>query len=468
MFPTCAVSLPEGAFQSNDTFPFYLTSGISPSDPTRSRPVGSVSNYNDSPGNLFGLGVSPGQSYASMYPTGTLHNYLNNDSYLYFDSLGFNSVLPNQYPGTYFSVYYDSGSPTAYLYIPLGTPPSPAAAYSLVGTVHLEYMFNLPLDLHVGFSNFSGMIYVYSGDYLVASGYTYSGTFSFYLANYYDFPTHIVIALDRFSSYPLTGSGELPQPTVSYQLYGDDFSYNFWNSVPSSFTPSLDIRDGYYDGSLGTGGPGSFPPGYDPGGGGGTDPNPPSTSPDYTQNFQDLENAVNQQGQATQDAINQQGQATQDAIKDASEQASTERKGILQAIVDLPSTLIQKFTDFFLPTQEQIEEINNQYKELLNERFGFFAQAGQLLNSLFTGVYNALSSGSVYEFNFPGISFSLFDTEFTLVPTQKVSLDNAYMDLCRPIAGTGFVLLSMIALVNTFINFWERLIDDKFHKAERV
>lgn len=215
-----------------------------------------------------------------------------------------------------------------------------------------------------------------------------------------------------------------------------------------------------------TQGPGSaYVPGSNETGGSPDVPSdPPSSSVDLTETNQKLDEINTSLGDLNTGIgdVNDNLKDVEQAIKDGNEEASTQRKGILEAILGLPQSLLDGIIHLFVPDQEDIMEVKQAYDELLEDRFGLFAQAGTLLVSLFTGISSALGSGSAYTFQFPGIQFPMNGTTYTIVEAQAVSLDNAFFDICRPVLGTGVTIIACCALINTLIRFFEVILGDKF------
>lgn len=193
---------------------------------------------------------------------------------------------------------------------------------------------------------------------------------------------------------------------------------------------------------------------------------PPSTggdsSVDLTETNQKID-AVGEKVDGVKDAVD----SATSAIQEGNQQASQERQGILQAILNLPQTILDGVVHLFVPNQEDIMEVKQAYDDLLEDRFGFFAQAGTLLVSLFTGIASSLNSGSSYSFQFPGITLPFNGTNYVIVEAQAVSLDNAFMSVCRPVLGTGVTIIACCALINTLIRFFEVIIGDKFDNTLR-
>ena len=128
-------------------------------------------------------------------------------------------------------------------------------------------------------------------------------------------------------------------------------------------------------------------------------------------------------------------------------------KGILNAITSLPgkivSALIDGLKSLFIPSDADITELKTKYETLLSERLGFVWQAGEWLVSFGQSVLSAMQSTDEYVFTFPGLHLTLPEGEFTLIEEMPVSLDNAVMDVIRPVLGTVVSMVSVIAFINT-------------------
>lgn len=226
------------------------------------------------------------------------------------------------------------------------------------------------------------------------------------------------------------------------RCYIPDASVSLGGSMSAVVPPDISQPDG-------STGP-TAPEIDDSGGGGGGEENP--STPDYTQKFDDLNQTIKDGNEQTQQTIKD---STSEIMGDDSDPDNpTGIKGIISTIKNLPTLVLDGIVGLFVPTSEQIQQLRTQFEELFEGVVGFPVQIVRLFVSLFTGIAEAFHSGGPYQFHFPGIDFDFLGTHYTLVPSQDVSLDNSYMDICRPVAGTGFVLVSVIALFNMLVRLY--------------
>lgn len=124
------------------------------------------------------------------------------------------------------------------------------------------------------------------------------------------------------------------------------------------------------------------------------------------------------------------------------------------AIVELPgkivSALIDGLKSLFIPSEEDLTGIKDQYAQLLEERLGFVWQAGEMVVSFGQSVLSAFESTTDFQFEFPGVSFELPELgTVTLIEAQDVSVDNAFMDVMQPVLGTIVSFICVLAFINT-------------------
>lgn len=123
------------------------------------------------------------------------------------------------------------------------------------------------------------------------------------------------------------------------------------------------------------------------------------------------------------------------------------------AIVELPGKIVNAIIDglksLFVPSEEDLAAIQEQYKTLLSERLGFVWQAGELVIDFGSSVLSALEGATDYSFHFPGVHLSLPEGEYDLIAAQDVSLDNPLTAVLRPVLGTIVSFLVVAAFVNT-------------------
>lgn len=164
---------------------------------------------------------------------------------------------------------------------------------------------------------------------------------------------------------------------------------------------------------------------------------------------------------ATLASIAEEQKATSQAIQDQTEEVKKGFAGILDAILNLPQTLLDGVIHLFVPTEEDLQNIKDSYDELLQEKLGLGYQAIELVDSIVTSVASNLASSTPYDFTFPGISFPMNGDTIVILPETSVSLDNAVMDLLRPVAGTAVTIISVLAFINMLKNFLEALLSGK-------
>ena len=125
---------------------------------------------------------------------------------------------------------------------------------------------------------------------------------------------------------------------------------------------------------------------------------------------------------------------------------------IFQGIIELPGKIVNLLIDglksLFIPGEDELTSIQGKYQQLLSERLGFIWQAYELINNLFTGIMDALESGGVYEFSFPGIAFPFNGEELVILPETSVSLENEVMDVIRPVLGTIVCFIAVVGFIN--------------------
>lgn len=127
---------------------------------------------------------------------------------------------------------------------------------------------------------------------------------------------------------------------------------------------------------------------------------------------------------------------------------------VINAITDLPGKIIEGIKGLFVPTQQDLEEINAKWNTLLEKKLGFVWQAGTEVVNLASGVKGALEGGETYAFVFPGISFPYDGDELVILSETPVDMDNAVMDVLRPVLCT----ITTIVCVTAFVNMAESML----------
>lgn len=133
--------------------------------------------------------------------------------------------------------------------------------------------------------------------------------------------------------------------------------------------------------------------------------------------------------------------------------------GVATSIAELPGKIVIALIDglkgLFVPSEEDLAGIKDNYTQLLEERLGFVWQAGEMVISFGQSVLSAFENSSDFQFEFPGISFELPELgQVTLIEAQAVSVNNAFMDVMQPVLGT---IVSFICVLS-FINTCERMV----------
>lgn len=123
-----------------------------------------------------------------------------------------------------------------------------------------------------------------------------------------------------------------------------------------------------------------------------------------------------------------------------------------KAIAALPGQIVNLLVDalksLFIPDQETVQAIFTKYNTLLETKLGFIWQLFQFVETAISGLVSGFSSGTAYQFVFPGVSVTLSGELYELIPQTPVSLDNPLMDVVRPVVGTIFSFISVAWVVN--------------------
>lgn len=134
---------------------------------------------------------------------------------------------------------------------------------------------------------------------------------------------------------------------------------------------------------------------------------------------------------------------------DGVQETLTETK---EEITSLPEKIATSITEgvkgLFIPSQEDLTAIKDEYEDMLSEKLGFIWQAYDLLTGFISDLQTNLESGEAYEFTFPGIKLPMQGEEFVLVAETPVSLENELMDVLRPVLGTIVSVICVSAFVN--------------------
>lgn len=125
-----------------------------------------------------------------------------------------------------------------------------------------------------------------------------------------------------------------------------------------------------------------------------------------------------------------------------------------KAISELPGKIVTALIDglksLFIPSEEDLSGIKDQYTQLLEERLGFVWQAGEMVISFGQSVLSAFETATDFQFEFPGVSFELPELgQVTLIEPQTVNVNNAFMDVMQPVLGTIVSFICVLAFINT-------------------
>lgn len=128
-------------------------------------------------------------------------------------------------------------------------------------------------------------------------------------------------------------------------------------------------------------------------------------------------------------------------------------QSILDAIVSLPRNIANFILDglqaLFIPDQEELTGLMDKYDVLFEERLGFIYQMFSFVVDAFTTWVDTMKSGEDYSFVFPGISVPYNGETLEVLPETEVSLENAAMDVLRPVLGTVIGMVAVVAFGNT-------------------
>lgn len=132
------------------------------------------------------------------------------------------------------------------------------------------------------------------------------------------------------------------------------------------------------------------------------------------------------------------------------------------AIVSLPGNIANLILDgvkaLFLPSEEDLAALFNDFSLLFEERFGFISQIFSSVLDFFEMLIDAFSNVSNYEFIFPGISVPMNGETIVIVEETVVSLDNPVMDVIRPVCRTVVSIVSVIGFMNTMFDLFAAFI----------
>lgn len=140
-------------------------------------------------------------------------------------------------------------------------------------------------------------------------------------------------------------------------------------------------------------------------------------------------------------------------------------QNVASQIAHLPGLIADeimgRIRSLFVPTEEDLIQLKADYQSMLETKFGFIYQCFQLLENFFTTLVDGWGSASDYSFNFPGVSFEIQGVTYTLIAPQSISLDNALMDVLRPVAGTVVSFICVLAFVHSMETMFIAVISGK-------
>lgn len=126
---------------------------------------------------------------------------------------------------------------------------------------------------------------------------------------------------------------------------------------------------------------------------------------------------------------------------------------IVTEIAALPGKIVTAIIDglksLFVPSEADLQQLQAKYSNLFEMKLGFVYQMFSWVVNSFGRLQQAFSVGEDYQFDFPGLSFSVNGETFTFLPAQTVDLDNELMALLRPIAGTAVSIIAVFAFFST-------------------
>lgn len=258
-----------------------------------------------------------------------------------------------------------------------------------------------------------------------------------------------------------TFPGGIPTPTAYRNNYPLQACWYSTASPPPSYS------DGFEGGV-----PGDYDP-SNPGDGSGDGSDVSEQLKEIQDSLEDLGTTLDEyQEQVTQlaedintglDKVDQTIKDSTDTIMgdDSDPDNPTGIKGIIASIKSLPQLILDGIVHLFVPTEEQFQQLKSDYDTLLEDKFGLGYQAIELVDTLFTSIHDSFTSSEPYQFTFPSISLPFNGSTLVILEETPVSLDNAVMDVLRPVAGTAVIILCVLAFINTAKKFLEFVVSGK-------
>lgn len=121
---------------------------------------------------------------------------------------------------------------------------------------------------------------------------------------------------------------------------------------------------------------------------------------------------------------------------------------VWEGITNLPTLILDGIKSLFVPSDEQLQALSEQYNGLFEEKLGFVYQLLSWLVDSFTSFKDTLLAGQTYSFTFPGIRFPYDGEMIEILPEQEVSLENGFMDVVRPVLGTIVSIVAVVGFAN--------------------
>lgn len=178
------------------------------------------------------------------------------------------------------------------------------------------------------------------------------------------------------------------------------------------------------------------------------DPDVPGTGPDYsdiTDSLNDVKDSV--------DGVKDSVDGVNDTLNDMKEEQSSFFGSFFEKLVD---TILH----VFVPDQDDLQSIVDDYNEAFNDKLGFVAQAGDTVGLLFDAILQYVESSedpTDYKFHFPGVTLPMNGETYEIIPEQDVDLNNKFFDVVRPTLSLIVNILIIFALLNTGMRLFEAI-----------
>lgn len=127
--------------------------------------------------------------------------------------------------------------------------------------------------------------------------------------------------------------------------------------------------------------------------------------------------------------------------------------GILSLPANIASAIGNVLQSLFVPSQDFLTMIQQEFEVLLSERLGFLYTAGTMITDFAGDMLTAINGTATYAFEFPGIGFEtdLVDSgEIEILPESEVDLsENSFVTTIQPFLGTAVAFICVVAFVNS-------------------